>query len=124
MNKVTKTFSITTTPDVMQRLENFLCFLHFNGGHSGLFAMPFDGDGSDKFKCDPPPTKLNYDHQLISDAGHELEVAYDNSFKAFALDRNRVVYSAQFGRLYKKLPGGESSLVKDINKNEQDNEYD
>lgn len=55
---VTKSFKITTaTPDTMRRFERFLSLLHYNGGHSGIFAMSFDGDGHEKMKVDPPPDK-------------------------------------------------------------------
>lgn len=55
---VTKSFKITTaTPDTMKKFERFLSLLHYNGGHSGVFAMSFDGDGHEKMEVDPPPDK-------------------------------------------------------------------
>jgi hypothetical protein len=49
MNKVTKTFTITTDPQMMLKIERFLAWLHFNSmwGHSATVAMDCDGDGED-----------------------------------------------------------------------------
>lgn len=115
---ITKTFTITADESTMRRFENFLCFLHYNGGHSGVFGMPFDGDGSDRLQCDPPPRKRNQDHHLIADGGPELELAYDSCFKSFSLDRSRNSYVAKNGVLSRVYPDGRVEIRKDINKAE------
>ncbi|HND47903.1 MAG TPA: hypothetical protein PLL95_05040 [Anaerolineales bacterium] len=48
--KVTKTFTITATPQMMLKIERFLAWMHFNTawGHSATIALDCDGDGSDK----------------------------------------------------------------------------
>ncbi len=52
MDEKTKTFTITTSPKLMKRIERFLALLHFNSsfGHSATFAMSLDGDGCEKVK--------------------------------------------------------------------------
>ena len=116
MNTVTKQFTITATPDTMRKFERFLCFFHYNGGHSGLFAMPFDGDGHEVLSVDPPPERINSDHHLIADAGHELEIAYEKSYGCFALDRNRTHYKAQDGTLTRVQPDGTEEICKEAKK--------
>ncbi len=53
--QVTKQFSITTTPEVLQRFEAFLAHLqHCSAiGHSCTVAMDIDGDGADRFTVSP-----------------------------------------------------------------------
>ena len=48
--KVTKTFTITATPQMMLKIERFLAWMHFNTawGHSATIALDCAGDGSDK----------------------------------------------------------------------------
>lgn len=82
MKTITKTFEITATPDVMKRFERFLALMHYNGGHSATFGMPFDGDGSDVLKTNPPPEN-NEDRKYIGGFGPELEIAYNNSYMAY-----------------------------------------
>jgi hypothetical protein len=99
MSTITKQFAITATPSVMRRFERFLCFFHYNGGHSGIFGMPFDGDGSDRLKVYPAPERANGDHHLIANAGPELEIALDDCYKSFSLNRDRRFYTAKDGVL-------------------------
>ena len=79
--RITKTFAITTSPDVMERFERFLALLHYNScfGHSGLFAMPLDGDGSDKVEVSP---RLRFQHEvdLCAGIGGDVEIAYDDCY--------------------------------------------
>jgi hypothetical protein len=79
-DEVTETFTITCPKDVMERFKRFLAFFTHNGGHSGLFAMPFDGDGSDFMRCEPeiPSFPGMYD---VSSYG-DIEIAYDYSYGA------------------------------------------
>ena len=79
MAVIRKQFTITAPEEVMDRLEAFLAFMHYNGGHSGLFAMPFDGDGADKLKVEPPPPeKYRKPSGAIADAGGSVEIALGN----------------------------------------------
>jgi hypothetical protein len=79
MEKVTKEFKITAPEDVMKRFERFLCYFHYNGGHSGLFAMGFDGDGSDSLKVDPAPDKSLCDG-MEEHLGKDVEIAKEEGF--------------------------------------------
>lgn len=55
--EVTKTYKITAKPEILKRVEAFIAHLQYVGniGHSGLFAMGFDGDGSDKMTVEGIP---------------------------------------------------------------------
>lgn len=81
MKQETRTYTITTSPDVQKRIEKFLALLHWNSryGHSGTFAMPLDGDGQDTVTVDPEP---GYSKQVgnLATVGYDVEIAYDNSF--------------------------------------------
>lgn len=100
----TKTFTVTTSPEVLARFEKFLCFLHYNGGHSGLFAMPFDGDGHERFHVEPAPATGTRDWSRISDAGPEVEIACDKVCKAISLDRSRSQYRCDGKTLVRVRP--------------------
>jgi hypothetical protein len=86
--EVTKTFKITASSDmIMKRFENFLGFLHFNGGHSGLFAMSFDGDGSDRLTCDPEPQITIGEGKKEADsvAGSDVEIANEDGYQGMTV---------------------------------------
>lgn len=85
-NRVTKTFKITAHPESMKKLERFLCFLHYNGGHSGVFAMSFDGDGHEYLKCDPEPDAALKDG-MDEVYGKDVEVATDSGFMGYKIAR-------------------------------------
>jgi hypothetical protein len=115
--KITKTFTITTSnQETMDKFERFLCFLHYNGGHSGIFGMAFDGDGSDRMKIEPAPPKdpRGYNDFGLVATGQELEVAYSTYYKSFDIDRTKHHYKAKGRKLYKVLPDTrEEILIKD-----------
>lgn len=48
--KITKTYVLKGTPEILERIERLLSWFSLNGswGHSGTVAMGFDGDGSDR----------------------------------------------------------------------------
>lgn len=79
--QITKQFEITASPAVMGRIERFFALLHHNSnfGHSATFAMPLDGDGSDKVEISPKP-KFAQEVNLIGGVGGLIEIAYDNSY--------------------------------------------
>lgn len=80
-SRIKKTFEIETSPEIMERLERFLALLHYNSsfGHSGLFAMPLDGDGSDKVVVSPRPL---YQHEvdLCGRIGGDVEIAQNGCY--------------------------------------------
>lgn len=51
-----KKFTITADKDTFTALDKFFALLHHNPGHSGVFGMPFDGDGHQVLVLDPPPS--------------------------------------------------------------------
>lgn len=95
-DKITKTFKITSTPEVMRRFENFLSFMHFNSGHSGLFAMSFDGDGYDVLKCEPEPDKyIEPGKKDMHDvAGYGVEIANENGYQGLSVKDKWDSYSS------------------------------
>lgn len=91
--EVTKTFTVTTSPELMARLERFLALLHFNSnfGHSGMFAMPLDGDGSEKIRVAElvGNAKLARQVDLIGGVGYDIEVARSVGYSGRFIDRER-----------------------------------
>jgi hypothetical protein len=91
MNLIKSIFEITATSEVMIKLERLFAFMHNNGGHSGLFAIEFDGDGSDYFKISPEPREdLVHDAHKIAYCTNGVEVAFENAFYSYPIDRNNV----------------------------------
>jgi hypothetical protein len=74
----TKTFTITAPDDTMEKLEAFFSMLHYNGGHSGIFGMSFDGDGHESAKFDPEPAKFAAGGE-ISGVGTDAEIVTSKS---------------------------------------------
>ncbi len=76
MTRIKKTFEIETSAEVMERIERFLALLHHNSGfgHSGLFAMPLDGDGADKVTVSPKP-RFAHEVDLCGGIGGDVEIA-------------------------------------------------
>lgn len=110
--QVTKTFTITTDEAIMKRFEKFLCFFHYNGGHSGLFAMEFDGDGSDRFKVSPAPDKGNRDWSRIGDAGQSVEIAGTVACYSRPIDYNKHFYKVKDNELIKIDKDGKTEIRK------------
>lgn len=102
---VTKTFTITADPHTMKRFEKFLCFFHYNGGHSGLFGMYFDGDGSDRLKVDPAPDKGTRDYARISYSGQDIEIANENDCTSRPIAMDKTYYRVK-GDVMTKIKNG------------------
>ena len=87
---IVKTFTITTSPRIMRRIERFLALLHYNTrfGHSGIFGMSLDGDGPEQVTVSPKPA---YAHEVdaIGGVGYEVEVAYDGSYSGVFQDHDK-----------------------------------
>lgn len=81
MSRVKKTFEIETSPEVMERIGRFLALLHHNSnfGHSGLFAMPLDGDGDDKVVVTPTPVYA-HEVELCGGIGGDVEIAMNGCY--------------------------------------------
>lgn len=91
MTTETKTFTITASPTLMRRIERFLALLHFNSsfGHSAIFGMALDGDGSEKVKVEPIDRRLASEVDCIGGVGYDIEIARDDSYSGYAVNRNR-----------------------------------
>jgi hypothetical protein len=113
-NIVTKTYTVRAPVKTLVKFEKFLGLLHYNGGHSGIFGMEFDGDGADRLKVEPEPVQINNDHHHIADSGMGLEVAYETCYKAFKPDRDGPDYKAENGKLFEL--GQAEKLVRDFNR--------
>ena len=86
----TKTYKITATKDTLHKLESFFAFMHYNGGHSGLFAMPFDGDGHERLHVEPAPDEsLRRPSQSIAQTGAHVEIAYEGEYGGRFIDYSR-----------------------------------
>lgn len=83
MKHIKRTFEIETSPEVMERLERFFALLHHNSnfGHSGLFAMPLDGDGCDKVVVSPKP-RFAHEVDLAGSIGGDVEIAGNGCYTA------------------------------------------
>ncbi len=75
-----KTFEIETSAEVMGRIDRFFALLHHSSsnGHSGVFAMPLDGD-ADKVTISPKPGYAR-EVGLCGRVGGDIEIAKNNSY--------------------------------------------
>ena len=101
--RITKTFTITTSADVMKRLERFFAMLHFNSnwGHSSFFGLFVDGDGADKITVDPKPTN-HEEVDLLGGVGFDVEIAQDNSYTGRFFAKERTAYWVKDKKLYRQ----------------------
>lgn len=101
----TRTFTITASAVLLRRIERFLALLHYNSGfgHSGLFAMPLDGDGNEKVKVDGLDRRLAFEVDALGGVGYDVEIARDDSYSGRFLDRKRPArwYTGPAANLYK-----------------------
>ena len=105
IKKETRTYEITNSPEELNKFERFLALLHYNSsfGHSGIFAMPFDGDGSDVFKVKGLDRQLQYEVDCINSVGYDIEIAYGQTYSGLFIDRKRKsnFYTGKAANLYK-----------------------
>jgi len=68
----------------MKRIERFLALLHYNSafGHSNLFAMHLDGDGSEKVTVTPITKEFKGEVNLVGGIGGGVEIAGDGCYYA------------------------------------------
>jgi len=102
---ITKTFEITATKNVMEKFERFLAFMHFNGGHSAVFGMAFDGDGWDRLQVKPSEDLEKYrkDVSKIGGCGPEFEVAHEDCYWATSGDYKKNRYKVKNGKIQRFL---------------------
>lgn len=89
-NTETLTFTATGSRSGLARFRGLLALLHWAGrfGHTGIFAMPLDGDGPDVLTIDPEPGNRDA-AQKIFGIGYDVEVSYDNVFSGLFQNRKR-----------------------------------
>lgn len=94
--KITRTFEIETSEEVMRRIERFLALLHHNSnwGHSGIFAMNLDGDGDDHVKITPTPLHKE-EVQAIAYIGHDVEIAGSNGYTCKKTTNTDIIYHVE-----------------------------
>ncbi len=113
-NQITKTFTITTSPSVMKCFERFLALLHWNSrfGHSSIFAMPLDGDGSDKVTVNPEP-EHSTEVDLLAGVGLDIEIARENSYSGKFVGNNGTRYFVKNNKLYRERINQDPECIKD-----------
>lgn len=90
--KVVKSYTIGFSSDrVRRRFERLVMMMDFSSkvGHSGTFAMPLDGDGSDVVSCDDLEPGLNNGVSRGGSIGFHVEIAYDDSYGGAFFDFGR-----------------------------------
>ena len=102
MRRVKQTFTIEATEDTMQKFLRFLASMHFNGGHSGLFAMPFDGDGHEFLKVEEGLPKELSRGNNIANSGATIEVAMVGCTEGYFIDYSRNYYQC----------GGDGNMIR------------
>jgi len=89
--KITKTFEIEASKEVMERFEKLLAMLHYNSrfGHSSLFGMFLDGDGDDKFTVENIDENRRFGVNAIGAVGYDVEIANSLNYSGLFVDRTR-----------------------------------
>jgi hypothetical protein len=96
MPKVTAQFTITADAETLEKFTRLLGLMHFNAGHSGLFAIDFDGDGHDRLRVhafddvdvfsEDEADSLRKQVHAIGDMGADVEVARHGYFEGLKVD--------------------------------------
>jgi len=104
-DKTTKTFTVTATEEVMARFERFLALLHYNSsfGHTSLFAMHLDGDGSDRLQVKEIDGNLAHEVDAIGGVGYNVEIAGNKKYYGVFIDHEKGApwYTGNAANLYK-----------------------
>lgn len=95
-------FTIEMSPEVKKTFDHFLALLHYNSnwGHSSIFGMFLDGDGSAVFQV---KKGLNEDPSIrngvndIGGSGAHMEIAQSDGFMGEFFDRAHSTYSIKDG---------------------------
>ncbi len=105
MSTVEKVYKITASENVHRRFNAFLAFMHYNAGHTGTFAMSFDGDGSDVLKVDPAPPKELVRKMHLIGVGDYVECAnQDGNYYSIPRDFSKSHYISNDEGLWKVPP--------------------
>lgn len=102
---IEKTYEVKfSSQKMVNRFERLLALIHkSSSGHSSLFAIPIDGDGSDRIMIHGLPEGYIHEADLIAGVGYDVEVALDNSFsgKFINSDKEPKWYTGPAANLYK-----------------------
>lgn len=98
----THNYTIEMSPEVKKIFDHFLALLHYNSnwGHSAIFGMFLDGDGSAVFEV---KKGLNEDPSIrkgvneIGGSGAHMEIAQSDGFMGEFFDRSHSTYSIKDG---------------------------
>jgi len=78
--KIVKKYKITFRGDAKDLFDRFLALPHYNKKFSGIYAMPFDGDGADSIQVSSPKLKSSKGIYEIA-AGGDVELATIDGYK-------------------------------------------
>jgi len=95
MNKITKTFEITASKEVMDRFERLISLLYYSSAHgfSSAFAMHLDGDGAGKFEVNPkPPSHHRKEISVLTKYGFDCYLAQSYGYSRLKLSKNQEPY--------------------------------
>ena len=88
-NLKSQTYTITASPEVIERFERFLAMLTVSSssGHSGTFGMSFDGDGAEEFLVPRTNlTKYSEGAKRLMSVGYHIEIANRYGFTGIFMD--------------------------------------
>ncbi len=92
-----RTVVLKGSQECVDRVATFLGMLVYNGniGHSGVFGLGWDGDGSDKLDVDGIDDAVNKDGYAACGAyGGDVEVMGDSgSFYVYTTSKQKLVFA-------------------------------
>lgn len=105
--EVERTFVVKGSKDVVDRIAAFLGMLQFNGniGHSGMFALGWDGDGSDKAQISGIEEDIKRFQKGYSEcASYGGDVEYMGALGSFGVmrvdsDRTKLLWTLKDGKV-------------------------
>lgn len=122
-------FKITADKDTFNSLDKFFALLHHNPGHSGMFGMPFDGDGHQVFVLDPEPSskysgkdKGKYPDQVCVAENRRSTITHHSLITHHGYDQVMMTDSHRFGNVAQYLhpaSGDQITLSKRFQKGRQ-----
>ena len=101
--RIAKTFTIETNPEMMTKIERFMAMIHYNSnwGHTSTFGLPVDGDGGDHINVQEVDDKYRAGVNAIGNVGYPLELALSDGFGAYSIDMDKSFWKARNGKLFR-----------------------